>query len=127
MLKWWAVLATGCRLIFPLAAGSRGADGHTDQQTEGGGDDADDDENNTLISRRGADGHTDQQTERGGDDDYKVVLMRMATTNEHRNMQGGDDDDKRGADGHPDQLPEGRDDDTDQQGVDDDENKRETH
>lgn len=70
LLKWWAVLATGCRLIFPLAAGSRGADGHTDQRTEG-----------------------------GCDDDYKVVLMRMATTRDHRNVQGGDNDDKRGAGG----------------------------
>ena len=31
LLKWLSVLATGCLLIFPLAAGSTAADGHTDQ------------------------------------------------------------------------------------------------
>ena len=41
MLKWLSVLATGCLLIFPLAAGSTAADGHTDQN--GGSADEDDD------------------------------------------------------------------------------------
>ena len=41
LLKWLSVLATGCLLIFPLAAGSTAADGHTDQN--GGSADEDED------------------------------------------------------------------------------------